>query len=85
MIDIYKECHNHCATFLPKCIKQYFIKIGNSFYKIINKKFNSSNYWSSTTNASDTSNAWNVNFNNGNDNWNNKTNSNYVRCVRDGE
>ncbi len=42
----------------------------------------SSNYWSSTTNASNTSNAWNVNFNKGNDNWNDKTNSNYVRCVR---
>ena len=42
-------------------------------------------FWTSTTNASDTSNAWNVNFNNGNDNWNDKTNSNYVRCVRAGE
>ncbi len=45
----------------------------------------SSHYWSSTTNASNSSNAWNVNFNNGNDDWNNKTNSNYVRCVRAGE
>ena len=44
----------------------------------------SNNYWSSTTLASDTSDAWNVNFNNGNDNANDKTNSNYVRCVRDG-
>ena len=26
--------------------------------------------------------AWIVNFNNGNDNWNNKTNNNYVRCVK---
>ena len=26
--------------------------------------------------------AWVVNFNNGNDNWNNKTNNNFVRCVR---
>jgi hypothetical protein len=26
--------------------------------------------------------AWNVNFNNGNDNYNNKSNKNYVRCVR---
>jgi len=45
----------------------------------------SSYFWSSTTVASNTSNAWNVNFNNGNDNWNNKSNSNYVRCVRVGE
>ena len=50
----------------------------------INKRFNvvSSNYWSSTTYAPNTTNAWNVNFNNGNDNANNKTNTNYVRCVR---
>ena len=42
----------------------------------------SNDYWSTTTNASNTSNAWNVNFNNGNDNWNNKSNDNYVCCVR---
>lgn len=47
-----------------------------------NKRLTSSNYWSSTTNASNATNAWNVNFNNGNDNWNNKTDTNYVRCVR---
>lgn len=45
----------------------------------------SSNYWSSTSNVSNPNNAWNVNFNNGNDNWNNKDNDNYVRCVRGGE
>jgi uncharacterized membrane protein len=39
------------------------------------------NYWSSTTYAPNTTNAWNVNFNNGNVNNNNKTNNNYVRCV----
>ena len=44
----------------------------------------SSNYWSATTNATDTSNAWNVNFNNGNVNTNDKTNTNYVWCVRAG-
>ena len=32
--------------------------------------------------AGNTSNAWNVNFNNGNLNNNNKTNNNYVRCMR---
>lgn len=42
----------------------------------------SSNYWSSTTYAGNTTNAWNVNFNDGNTNNNNKTNTNYVRCVR---
>ena len=50
----------------------------------------SNNYWSSTTNANNTSSAWIViavyalgcNFNNGNTNNNNKTNTNNVRCVR---
>lgn len=32
--------------------------------------------------GADTSNAWIVNFNNGNDNANNKSNANFVRCVR---
>lgn len=40
----------------------------------------SNNYWSSTEN--NTTNAWNFNFNNGYINNNNKTNNNYVRCVR---
>ena len=55
-----------------------------SFLYLINKRFNvvTSFYWSSTTNASNSSNAWNVNFNNGGDNNNYKTNTNYVRCVR---
>lgn len=42
----------------------------------------SSNYWSSTTNANNNENAWNVNFNNGNVNNNNKNNNNYARAVR---
>jgi len=44
----------------------------------------SSGYWSSTTNANNTNNAWHVNFNNGNVNNNNK-NNNYVRAVRSGK
>lgn len=43
------------------------------------------NYWSSTTNANNTDNAWNVNMYNGNVNANNKTNNNYVWPVRAGE
>jgi hypothetical protein len=43
-----------------------------------------SNYWSSTTNANNPSNAWNVNFNNGNVNANDKSNTLFVRVVRGG-
>lgn len=35
--------------------------------------------------AGDADNAWNVNFNNGNSNWNNRNNDNYVRAVRASE
>jgi retron-type reverse transcriptase len=48
-------------------------------------KVQSNNYWSSTTNANNTNNAWNVNMNNGNVNNDNKTNNNYVWPVRGGE
>ena len=44
----------------------------------------SSNYWSSTTYQNNPNNAWNVNFNDGNVNANNKNNNNYVRAVRGG-
>lgn len=44
---------------------------------------NSNNYWSATENSA--TNAYNVNFNNGDVNNNNKTNNNYVRAVRSGE
>ncbi len=42
-------------------------------------------YWSSTTYASDTSNAWAVGFDYGNTEKGNKSVSIYVRCVRAGE
>jgi len=46
----------------------------------------SNNYWSSTTNANNTDNAWIVNMNNGNVNNNNKSNNNnYAWPVRAGE
>jgi uncharacterized membrane protein len=43
------------------------------------------NYWSSSINANNTTNAWYVNLNNGNVNSNNKTNTNYVWPVRGGK
>ena len=42
------------------------------------------NYWSSTSNANNPNNAWNVNFNNGNVNNANKNNTLRVRAVRGG-
>ncbi|SFV65843.1 FimH-like protein [hydrothermal vent metagenome] len=45
----------------------------------------SNNYWSSTSYASGTYNAWFVNFNNGYTSYYNKGNSKYVRCVRAGQ
>ncbi len=42
----------------------------------------SNNYWSGTSYANNTDNAWNVNMNNGNVNNNNKSNNNYVWPVR---
>ena len=42
-------------------------------------------YWSASPYAGNAANAWNVNFNNGNDNINNKSNTNNVRLVRAGE
>ena len=44
----------------------------------------SSNYWSSTTNANCPTNAWNVNFNDGNVNNIDKNNALYARAVRGG-
>ncbi len=45
----------------------------------------SSNYWSSTSNADNTSNAWNLNLNNGNVSNDDKSNDNHVWPVRGGE
>jgi hypothetical protein len=45
----------------------------------------SSNYWSATTNANNTSNAWDVNFNNGNVNNDDKDNNNFVWFARGGQ
>jgi len=42
------------------------------------------NSWSSSTNANNPSNAWNVNFDNGNVNNANKNNTFHVRAVRGG-
>lgn len=43
------------------------------------------NYWSGTEYAANPNNAWNFNFNNGNQNVNNKDNNNYALAVRPGK
>ncbi len=48
--------------------------------KWADKRALSSFYWSSTSNADNPDNAWNVNFNNGSS----YRNNNYVRAVRSG-
>ncbi len=66
-----------------KCIKD-IDNLTLSYPYLANKRFNvvSYDYWSSTTDVSNTSNAWNVNFLGGNDNWDDKSYTYYVRCVR---
>jgi hypothetical protein len=60
---------------------------GNSSYQSCYKAkgFTSYGYWSSTTNASDSSYAWNVTFDDGDGYWSGKTDEYYVRCVRGGQ
>lgn len=82
-IQVFVPRHRGSATSGPAAAK---IRAGKSEW--IRKPFTgvqSNNYWSSTTNANNTANAWNVNLNNGNVNNTNKTNSNYVWPVRGGK
>jgi len=49
------------------------------------KGFTSGGYWSSSPYVSDTSNAWNVFFLYGDDDWDDKSATDLVRCVRDSQ
>jgi hypothetical protein len=69
---------------LPNLNELYSIG-DNSTIKNIFVNVSPSYYWSSTTNASNTSIARNVFFLNGNDSNGNKRDNNYVRCVRNGK
>ena len=42
-------------------------------------------YWSSSTVVGDEDYAWGVGFDNGDDDWDDKSDEDYVRCVRDGQ
>jgi len=61
--------------------------IANESYQACYKEkgFTSNGYWSSTTNVSDSSSAWLVNFYDGYDVWSSKTYEFRVRCVRGGQ
>ena len=59
-------------------IGRYNLAIDPAFQNVV-----SNLYWSSSTYVSYTSYAWVVLFGSGNDSWDRKSNSYYVRCVRD--
>jgi hypothetical protein len=65
--------------------RRWSLEPDGSREKWVDINVQSNNYWSGSTNANNTTNAWNVNMNNGNVNNTNKTNSNYVWPVRGGE
>ena len=77
LCDPFAKVHNNCCNDLR------YLSHCNSENKGLNVVSN--DYYSSTSVAPDSSNAWDVNFNNGNDNWDDKSNSNFVRCVRAGQ
>ena len=71
---------------LPKRMELLSIVDRSTYEPAIKKEFKnvvSKDYWSSTPDASDGSGAWGVYFGNGYDLWYNKSNSHFVRCVRD--
>ncbi|RGP16935.1 DUF1566 domain-containing protein [Parabacteroides gordonii] len=51
--------------------------------RVTTTPFISNNYWSSSVYNGNSDRRCKLNFNNGNFNWNNTSNNNYVRCVRD--
>ena len=72
MIHFTRVQQSLCDLFTKEYKNIHIYNFKRPYIYDLNKRFNVSN----------PSNAWNVNFNNGNDNNNDKTNSNYVRCVR---
>ena len=71
--------------YLPNFNELYNIADRSKYNPAINSAFQNvvtSDCWSSTTGASNTSNAWLVNFFHGDDNVDDKTGTYYVRCVR---
>jgi len=79
----------HTDWRLPNFNELYYIADRSKSNPAIDDTFQnvvSDNYWSSSTIVSDTSPAWVVGFNYGNDNHRfTKTTELFVRCVRDGQ
>jgi hypothetical protein len=78
----------HSDWRLPNFNELYMLADRSTYNPAISSVFqnvDTSNYWSSTTSASDTSYAWVVDFGNGYDFAWVKSDTNYVRCVRGGQ
>ena len=72
---------NHLLLLIEDAVRQFPRGVKDSHKCVGEIK----GYWSASPYAGNAANAWNVNFNNGNDNINNKSNTNNVRLVRAGE
>ena len=78
------------STIVTDCggvINDYDNNLNNESYQACyrEKGFTSDGYWSSTSGASDSSNAWIVHFDDGDVGRNSKTDEYSVRCVRGGQ
>jgi hypothetical protein len=90
----WEEAINYCENltlggyndwYLPNINQLYSIIDENKYDPTIDSTFQnvvSKSYWSSTTAASNNSDAWEISFENGSDYWCNKTYVRNVRCVR---
>lgn len=76
--------HRYQQTAAAKSVTGQFLPAaGNRWNGDLNNVGSNGNYWSSTLNGSNPNNAYNLNFNSGNANWNNnRNNGQSVRPVR---
>ena len=94
----WSEAINYCEDLTLGGYNDWRLPNINELYSIVDKEASGyipissvfqntvwHNYWSSTTKISKDSDAWYIDFSIGNSDWNNKNNSYFVRCVRDGK